>query len=112
MTTLVAPLRGAATDPREWGHDDYTAVFFNWHVSSPVFHGFGETGTGSRDVDRSADFTRCGLLVSEYVYSTGQLREPGHWLPMRHAVKFGRPCPKCFPRGAVAQPDPVNQEQR
>lgn len=40
--------------------------------------------------DAMGPFTRCG--INRQTYSAAQL-------PIRHAVKIGRPCKRCFPNG-------------
>lgn len=83
-------------DPRAWGADDYQAVFFGWERSIPTYHGFDWDRHAEPGISR--DYTRCGLLIAEYDHETGRLRELAAWLPLRHAVKFGKPCRKCFRR--------------
>jgi hypothetical protein len=80
--------------------DNY-AVIFNWWPTTPTYHGFDNERLNIRSEDASADFTRCGRLVSEYVYATQRLREPGDWFPMKHAKKFAKPCKRCFPSEEV-----------
>ena len=77
---------------------DYSALFKNMWATTPTFHGY-ERGRNDRKEDEgvSADYTRCGLLVSSYDRNTGKLREPMTYVPMRHALAFGKPCRKCFP---------------
>lgn len=96
----TTPPGSLLSDPRDWGHDDYNAVFFGTFARVPTYHGFDYRRNGrSDDEGVSRDYTRCGMVVSEYDRETGRLKEPGQWLPLRHAVKFGRPCKKCFPGG-------------
>lgn len=80
----------------EPGYDDYTVLFFSIWQPLPVFHGY-ERGRGKEADGASRDWTRCGLMVSEY--ADGRLTVKGTSVPVRHAVKFGRPCRKCFPAG-------------
>lgn len=80
---------------------DHYGIIFNWWRVTPVYHGFNDDRSMQRHDDGgSRDYSRCGLLVSEYV--DGRLRQPGDWIPLRHAEKVGRPCAKCFPQGPVA----------
>jgi len=88
-------LREARVDPRDWGYEDYHAVFFSWEKAVPVYHGF-DFHRREPDTSISADMTRCGLLIASYDHETKRLKEPGTWIPLRHAVKFGKPCGKCF----------------
>lgn len=91
-------LADESCDPREWGHEDYGALFKAMWPAQPTFHGYA----WNRDSDEGnlrRDYTRCGLVASEYNRDMGRLREPMTWVPMRHAVKFGKPCRKCFQGG-------------
>lgn len=54
---------------------DGNAWVGNTGHSRPVFHAWGR-----------ADFTRCGVVLGACVA-----------LPPRHAVKFARPCARCWP---------------
>ena len=77
---------------------DYSALFQTKWQAVPTFHGY-EWGRSDR-VEKdgvSADYTRCGRLVSSYDRNTGKLRVPMTYVPMRHALKFGKPCKRCFP---------------
>ena len=100
---MVARESSAAL-PREWVEvtvkvpldGEVTALFASMWATVPVFHRFGDINRKDDDVV-SADYTACGLLVSSYNRETGKLREPMTWVPMKHALVFGRPCAKCFP---------------
>lgn len=83
-------------DPREWGYEDLTAIFFGLYQPLPVYHGY-DWNRRDDDPDVSRDFTRCGRVTGEYDHTTRKLREPGTPIPMRHAIRFGRPCARCFP---------------
>ena len=73
------------------------AIIFNWFPTTPVYHGFDNERLNERDSGYSTDFTRCGQVVSEYEYATGKYRAPGTWFPLKHALKFARPCDRCWP---------------
>ena len=75
---------------------EYIALFASMWQRVPTFHTFGRDKRRSED-GVSADFTRCGLLVSSYNYETHKLVEKLTWVPMRHALTFGKPCRRCFP---------------
>ena len=87
---------------------DCFAVIFDWWPATPVYHAFDdERLREGDDVGISASFTVCGRLVSEYNRETQRLREPGDWIPTKHARKFARPCRRCYspaasPRGGAA----------
>lgn len=59
----------------------YWVIFLNPWPDIPVFHRFGKRTFGL------VEFTKCGREISTY--------KP--WFPMKHAVRFGRPCKGCFP---------------
>lgn len=76
---------------------DHYAIIFDWQRTTPVYHGFDNDRLNEGiDVGRSRDFTRCGLMVSEYDRDTQRFRQPGDWFPLKHAPKFGKACRKCF----------------
>lgn len=83
---------------------DSFAVFFDWWPNVPVYHGFDNDRLNDRDEPLATDYTRCGRIVAQYNSDTRQLLEPGQWVPMKHAAKFGRRCRVCFPNS--------NQESR
>lgn len=56
------------------------AIFLRLWPDEPVYHALGVI----RDM---RDFTKCGRPVGVYV----------PFVPMKHAVKFGRPCKDCWP---------------
>ena len=91
--------RSAATVQRPLRYaGEYTALFASMWQPVPVFHRYGRDRR-ERDENVSADYTACGRLVSSYNYETKKLTEQMQWVPMRHALAFGRPCSKCFPGG-------------
>jgi hypothetical protein len=75
---------------------EYTALFASMWPATPVFHAFAHNVRDERG-DVTRDLARCGRIVSSYDRSTGKLTEKMQWVPMRHALVFGRPCRKCFP---------------
>lgn len=82
---------------------EYTALFASMYQRVPTFHRFGRVNRRT-DEDVTTDFTACGRFVSSYARSTGKLREEMTWIPMRHALAFGRPCKLCFPSIVGARP--------
>lgn len=75
---------------------DYSGIFFALWPKTPVFHGHDWDRRDPPDSNMSTDWTRCGLVIGSYDRDTGKLIEPGTYIPMHHAQKFGRPCRKCF----------------
>lgn len=42
--------------------------------------------------------TRCGIVLYRWTPATRETYEAaGHWLPARHALRFARPCRRCWP---------------
>lgn len=76
---------------------EYTALFASMWAREPIFHAFAHVRKFENDPAVSADYTRCGMVVSSYNRDTGELTEKLQLVPMRHALVFGRPCRKCFP---------------
>lgn len=78
---------------------DWYAIIFDWLPTTPVYHGFDNGRLNDRSEDgASRDYSRCGRVVSEYNPATGRSREHGSWFPIKHALKFSRPCLVCFPK--------------
>jgi hypothetical protein len=77
---------------------EVTALFASLWPPEPVFHAFDHYRPREDD-GVSRDWTRCGLLVSSYDpnATSRAYRENLTWVPMRHALVFGRPCKRCFP---------------
>lgn len=75
---------------------DYSGIFFALWSSSPCFHGSDWERRDPPDSIISKDMTRCGRVIASYDRESGKLREPGTYIPMRHALKFGHPCKVCF----------------
>ncbi len=66
-----------------------SVYFFALHATDPVFHAYGRI---KRDDSGSSDVTICGLTLYD---DDGAIRYAAY-LPEKHAVKFARPCAKCF----------------
>ncbi len=90
---------------RDW-REEHSVAFLRVWEDEPVFHGYGWDNEPRRTAldngDEIQDYTSiCGLALSTYrVYADGR---PGRFteherasLPLRHALRFGRPCKKCF----------------
>lgn len=63
-------------------------VLFEAWRPRPLFHGFALDASGK---------TMCAL-DAYYVDDRGRITQPrGAFLPLRHALAFGRPCRRCWP---------------
>jgi hypothetical protein len=60
------------------------AIILDIWANDPVYHRFASARRGVDGTWR--DYTSCGRVVGAY--------KP--WLPMKHVVKFARPCKGCF----------------
>lgn len=76
---------------------DYAGVFFTLWAKVPVYHGMNWDYRDKPNSVVNRTVTRCGLTVDSYDNETDRYRDPGTFIPMQHAVKFGRPCKRCFP---------------
>ena len=77
---------------------EVTVVFAAMWQSVPTFH------ASKREVrrdDENGDIrrydTRCGLLVATYNRAAGRIVESMTYVPVKHALAFGKPCRRCFP---------------
>lgn len=85
---------------------EYTVWFSRLHIAVPVFHRM-LFGVGTREYilddggTRREHTTACGEVTWWSTHDAKgnfiDIGDSGTHLPARHAVKFGRPCRKCFP---------------
>lgn len=88
--------------------------FFDLDAAVPIYHDpDGASGREHEQEDGSYKFrmrTRCGLVMYEdEVDASGKCVHDQTWderIPGRHAVRFGKPCLRCWPEiKAVAEGD-------
>ena len=72
-------------------------MFFNWFAAVPVFHGFDQNRLSVYEDGCYRSYTRCRRLVHEFNTETDRESNPGKWIPLRYAEKFGKRCRLCWP---------------
>lgn len=73
-----------------------TVTIFDLDARRPVYH--SAPYERARDCPDSWERrTLCGVLVHRHVYETDAAEHHGVGVPARHAVRFARPCRRCWP---------------